>query len=324
MSSHLHFIITEDSGKTYNIPFSKKKFKIASTIVCIGLIILSVAAITSLGLWTTNRHINNKLAKLETRLSEAQLQAVEIEEKHKAQELSLNLQVAKLKKDNIEQAANFKEEKAQLISSAISELKERSELIENVIGDIGINVDKIKTSTSNKNSGGPYIALPEENEQDRLLLKADQYLDMLRSLPIGRPVTGRITSPYGKRKDPLKGKTAFHTGIDLGAKRGQKIYATGDGVVLRAGPNGAYGNYVEISHGNGYKTVFAHMKKIIAKKGDQIHRGQVIGLVGSSGRSTGPHLHYEIRLNNKTINPYKFLTDQVPKTTHLYAQKKNK
>lgn len=321
MSGHLHFIITEDSGKTYNIPFSKKKFKIASATICISLVILTVAAVTSLGLWTTNRHINNKLSNIKTELTEAQKLALETEQRRKEQELALSLQVANLEKDNIEQAAAFKEEKAQLMSSAISELQERSEAIESVMGGIGIDVGKITPEANN--SGGPYISLPESG-QDDLLLRADKYLEMLRSLPIGRPVAGAITSRYGKRKDPLKKGTAFHTGIDFRGKRGEKIYATGDGVVTKAQYNGSYGNYVEISHGNGYKTSFAHMKKYLVEKGDQIHRGQVVGLVGNSGRSTGPHLHYEIHLNKKTVNPYKFLTNQVPKTRRLLAQKKNK
>lgn len=321
MSGHLHFIITEDSGKTYNIPFSKKKFKIASAIICIGLVILSIAAVTSFGLWTTNRHINNKLTSIKTELTKAQKFALETEQKRKEEELALSLQIANLEKNNVKQVADFKEEKAQLMSSAINQLQERSEAIESVMGGIGIDVEKMTPEGSN--SGGPYISLPE-NGQDDLLLRADKYLEILRTLPIGRPITGVITSRYGKRQDPLKKGTAFHTGIDFRGKRGEKIHATGDGVVTKARYSDTYGNYVEITHGNGYKTAFAHMKKYLVEKGDQIHRGQVIGLVGNTGRSTGPHLHYEVHLNNKTVNPYKFLTNRVPKPRRLLAQKKNR
>jgi len=90
-------------------------------------------------------------------------------------------------------------------------------------------------------------------------------------------------------------------------RNGQKIVATADGKVSRAFFNGSYGRYIEINHGNGYSTKFAHMKKILVKRGDTVKRGQAIGTVGSSGRSTGPHLHYEVCLNKKPLNPSKFM-----------------
>jgi len=105
----------------------------------------------------------------------------------------------------------------------------------------------------------------------------------------------------------LNKKSAFHTGVDLRGKRGEKIKATADGVVKKACKNGGYGNYVLIDHGNGYTTSFSHMQKYLVHRGDRVKRGQVIGLVGSTGRSTGPHLHYEVALDGKTINPYNFV-----------------
>ena len=116
-----------------------------------------------------------------------------------------------------------------------------------------------------------------------------------------------MTSRFGKRKDPVNKKRGFHTGLDFRGKRGEKIYATADGIVKKAFNNGGYGKYILISHGNGYTTSFAHMQTFLVKKGDRVKRGQLIGLVGNSGRSTGPHLHYEINLNKKPVDPGKFM-----------------
>jgi len=146
-------------------------------------------------------------------------------------------------------------------------------------------------------------------------------------LPLGRPVPGDVTSRFGHRTDPINGKKGFHSGVDIRGRYGQKIMATADGIVTKSFINGSYGHYVEISHGNGYTTKFAHMKKRLVKRGEKVKRGQTIGTVGSSGRSTGPHLHYEICLNKKPLNPAKFMqVDKLvlPPIIKLRATKKLK
>lgn len=323
MSGHLHFIITEDNGKTYNIPFPKKRFKIASILTCIFLGVVCITALTSFGLWATNRHMTDKLSSLQSKLAFTQRQIAETEKLRKEQEQQLNMQVTSLERDNVKLNADFKEEKDQLLFSAITKLQKRSELIESVMGTIGIEFDSI--DISNSNNGGPFVAYPTDL-QDDLILQADQYLQLIRTLPVGRPVKGAISSRYGKRSDPLNRDSAFHTGVDLRGKYGENIYATGDGVIEKACQNGDYGNYVLVNHGNGYKTAYAHMKQFKVRAGQKIQRGQVIGLVGNTGRSTGAHLHYEILLDNKTINPRKFLTAKVPKIKppKLTAQRKIK
>ena len=217
----------------------------------------------------------------------------------------LDQKVARLELSKIKQANAFEEEKESLLSTAVDELNEKSELIEKIIGSIGIKLPKEKNNNS-RHSGGPFIQ-PPEIERDELLFKADKYLNTIRYLPLGRPVKGPITSGYGKRKDPLNRKSAFHTGIDFRGNRGEKIRATADGVVKKAFRNGGYGNYVLIDHGNGYTSSFSHMQKYLVHKGDKVKRGQVIGLIGNTGRSTGTHLHYEVARDDKPINPYKFL-----------------
>jgi len=192
------------------------------------------------------------------------------------------------------------------MTGAVSELNERSELIEQIMGNVGIELIKEDIPEENKNSGGPFIA-EKPASYDFLLDKADTYLKTIRTIPLGRPVPGPITSRYGTRIDPVNGKRGFHTGVDLRAQKGDKVYCTADGVVEKAFYNGGYGNYVKILHGNGYESVYAHLQNYTVKRGDHVQQGQLIGQAGNSGRSTGAHLHYEVVLNNKTVNPAKFL-----------------
>ena len=127
-------------------------------------------------------------------------------------------------------------------------------------------------------------------------------------VPQGRPVNGPITSGFGPRTDPFGGGTRNHTGIDFGAPLGTPVTATAGGRVIQAGDRGdGYGNLVIIDHGNGYQTYYAHLSRINVRVGDTVRDGQNIGNVGSTGRSTGPHLHYEIRRNGTPINPAPYL-----------------
>lgn len=128
-----------------------------------------------------------------------------------------------------------------------------------------------------------------------------------RSTPSIWPVGGRITSSYGYRLSPFGYGRQFHSGIDIGAKRGTPIYATADGTIKFAGYQSGYGYVVHISHGYGYTTVYAHMSKLASRTGQSVKRGEVVGYVGSSGRSTGPHLHYEVRVNGNTVNPWPYM-----------------
>lgn len=120
---------------------------------------------------------------------------------------------------------------------------------------------------------------------------------------LGSPVAGHVTSSFGMRFHPILGYTRMHSGVDFGAPYGSPIYAVTDGVVSYAGPHGGHGNYVRLEHRGGMGTGYAHMSRIAAYPGERVRRGQVIGYVGSSGLSTGPHLHYEVYRNGVTVNP---------------------
>jgi len=119
-----------------------------------------------------------------------------------------------------------------------------------------------------------------------------------------------ITSPYGRRYHPILKKYSTHTGVDIGAPSGAKVLAANAGTVIIAGWNTAYGNYIVINHGGGQTTLYGHMSKLLVKKGDTVKRGDNIGLVGSTGWSTGPHLHFEISINGETKNPMNYFKDK--------------
>lgn len=128
------------------------------------------------------------------------------------------------------------------------------------------------------------------------------------AIPQGRPIkNGYLSSAYGYRIDPFNGKKAFHSGIDFAAKEGSKVIAVGDGLVTYSGKRNGYGQIVEIDHGNGYITRYAHNKKRLVKAGDIIKKGEPVALVGSTGRSTGPHVHFEVLRDGQKVNPYKYV-----------------
>jgi len=135
-------------------------------------------------------------------------------------------------------------------------------------------------------------------------LKLPEESSIVSGYPLSR---GIISSAYGQRNDPFSDKTSWHSGADIAARKGSKIYSTGDGVITFAGERGHYGMLVEVQHKGGYSTRYAHCKEILVSVGDTVHKGQSIALVGSTGRSTGPHVHYEIAMNGKTINPAKLM-----------------
>jgi murein DD-endopeptidase MepM/ murein hydrolase activator NlpD len=131
-----------------------------------------------------------------------------------------------------------------------------------------------------------------------------------RVMPSGRPVgSGWLSSKFGKRTDPFTGKQEHHDGVDFAGKEGSDVVAVGDGVVSWAGKRSGYGNMVEITHGDGYVTRYGHNKEPLVEVGETVKKGQLIASMGSTGRSTGPHVHFEVLLNGKTVNPGKYINN---------------
>jgi murein DD-endopeptidase MepM/ murein hydrolase activator NlpD len=121
------------------------------------------------------------------------------------------------------------------------------------------------------------------------------------------PVEGQVTASFGERIDPFNGEGAFHSGVDIGSTYGAPVIAPADGVVVFSDQLGGYGRAIKIDHGHGISTRYGHLSGFAVTAGQAVHRGDVIGFIGSSGRSTGPHLHYEVRINDTPVNPYKYL-----------------
>ena len=149
--------------------------------------------------------------------------------------------------------------------------------------------------------------------------KLDSLQDSAIAVPSEKPVrTASFTSGFGVRSDPFQARAAMHPGIDLAGAMGTPIYATADGTVLRAGWNaGGYGNLVELDHGKGIATRYGHMSAVLVSAGQHVTRGQQIGRMGSTGRSTGSHLHYEVRIDGRPVNPIPFMKS----TDYLLAMK---
>lgn len=179
---------------------------------------------------------------------------------------------------------------------------------------------------SETGAGGSYPSPAAPNVYDLSLLEArasrlDGQLDevsgavenrmlLLRSTPMISPVRGVINSGFGFRRDPITGQRAHHDGLDISADRGQEVVATADGIVVRAERAGNLGRAVYVVHRFGYETRFGHLSKILVEEGQEVRRGDTLGRVGNSGRATGYHLHYEVRLGGDNRDPFEFMRDQ--------------
>lgn len=175
-------------------------------------------------------------------------------------------------------------------------------------------------ANSKKNSkGGVYIpdnpALGQNEELMQQVTKtftaiddSSYYREAMKHVPVGKPVwTYWLSSPFGKRSDPFNAKSAAHKGVDLASNKGNKIKTMAAGKVTRVGDATGYGKLVEIDHGNGFKTKYGHMNKIYVQRGEEVAMGQAIGEVGNTGRSTGPHLHYEVLYDGVHMDPMVFI-----------------
>jgi murein DD-endopeptidase MepM/ murein hydrolase activator NlpD len=188
-----------------------------------------------------------------------------------------------------------------------------------VLADLGIDAGKAPATLSPAATGGPFVPVQLRNNSSaferqiyRINLaraQVDRLTRTLSAVPVRKPIFGEIdmSSPFGMRMDPFVKGPAIHTGIDMRGDTGDPVRATAAGTVEVAGWNGGYGKMVEIDHGNGFSTRYGHLSEVEVKTGQTVRIGQVIGKIGSTGRSTGPHLHYETRVDGDAVDPQKFL-----------------
>ncbi len=217
--------------------------------------------------------------------------------------VSINRSLRAIEQEQLARIANLADvayENADAIAEALREAKLP------IDGDFG---------KGERDVGGPLIPIDSATFFEAKVKELDEALETLdnlrgkaRRLPLANPAPGQaVTSPFGVRTDPILGTAALHSGIDFRAPVGMAAKATAPGKVVHAGWAGGYGRMVEVDHGNGFSTRYGHLSKILVTVGQKVEAGEVVGKTGSTGRSTGPHLHYEVRHNGEAVNPLRFL-----------------
>ncbi len=218
------------------------------------------------------------------------------------------------------QASLDRVERQQLAALASAEdyYETRMRRMRGVFSDLGLNTGNMRASAP-RAMGGPFVPVKLsassgtfERQLHRVSVsraQADHLTRMLAQVPYRKPVAGPVefSSGFGVRSDPFLGRPAMHTGLDFRASTGEPVRATANGRVVKAGWHGGYGRLVEVDHGNGLTTRYGHLSAINVKIGEQVRIGQTLGEVGSTGRSTGPHLHYETRIGGEAVDPQRFL-----------------
>jgi len=196
--------------------------------------------------------------------------------------------------------ADQEEEKAQKMSNTVNNATRE---------EIKVDLNPTKMENHVASSTTSTIANPVAKTATRINNHKASLIELeKRSIPSSKPILAkyRLSSKFGNRFHPTLYRWRFHGGVDMACPKGTAIHVPADGVIVKSGWNGGYGNYIKIKHGNGYETVYGHLSKVSVKKGQKIKKGDVIGKVGSTGRSTGAHLHYEILKNKKRVNPERF------------------
>ena len=206
-----------------------------------------------------------------------------------------------------------------VLNSLAEDYDAKARRMRGVLSELGVNVGKPVSTDTVVAMGGPFIpaslpkdALSFERQVNRIKLARTQITrltHMLGTIPVRKPVDGEVdpVSGFGVRLDPFTNSPAMHTGLDLHGETGDPVRATADGTVTAAGWSGGYGRVIDITHGNGMVTRYGHLSSIDVRVGQSVRTGRIIGKVGSTGRSTGPHLHYETRVRGEAVDPQKFL-----------------
>lgn len=188
-----------------------------------------------------------------------------------------------------------------------------------ILTDAGLDASRFAARRPPQGVGGPFVPIeagPAAPAFDRAVARvardvafARKLDDLMGSLPFGKPLAGDapVASPFGVRIDPFLGRPALHSGVDLVQPFGAAVRAAGAGRVIHAGPMGGYGDMVEIDHGDGLTSRYGHLSDVLVGEGDELAQGAVVGRLGSTGRSTGPHLHYEVRIDGEPVDPERFV-----------------
>ncbi|MFN7065490.1 MAG: M23 family metallopeptidase [Aquificaceae bacterium] len=280
MKNYISIIVAYHEGKKPKTIRVKKSHLKLALLSILGIILISLGSyLLNLSLLSERKNLKAK----EERLKAEKLETLREKER-------LRLEMEKLE-----------EEKGSL-REKIAYVENKMSAVEEYLAKRGV----WKRSTAL--GGASYqIGTGELSYLEFLKERSEHLYSTLRAVPMGYPVYGRITSHVGWRKNPFGRGYEFHTGIDIEAPYGSKVVATADGIVESTGYYGDYGKAVVISHPSGYKTLYGHLSEISVNAGQSIRAGEMIGKVGSTGRSTGPHLHYEVLYGGKHKNPIDYL-----------------
>ncbi len=286
MSRKIHFIISGAEGRSRALSIKTSRLKLYTALCTMLLICLSITA----GFGLRSILQNNKLHQ---NLNQARHEFAALEQQG-------FLMLTELQ--------TLRQQKAELFHHEVAKLRERSTQLEEILTQVGIEVattdsETLPATEPSHNLGGPYYPVPL-NEPESLMDFAGEMINLATGIPLGEPTSGWISSGYGARTDPFNRRRAFHYGIDISNLPGTPVRATAAGEVVFARTNGGYGKMVKINHPDNYTSIFGHLDSFQVQTGDTVERGAVIGTMGNSGRSTGSHLHYEVRQNDKPINPY--------------------
>lgn len=219
---------------------------------------------------------------------------------------------------------NIEQEQLRRIRGLTDDAYKTADAMATIMRRTGVDIPNAAPSKQG-GMGGPFVEPVGINRFENSLTDLDTALNRLdtvretaQKLPFANPAPGReITSGFGNRIDPFLGRLALHAGVDFQAETGSSVKATGAGKVVAAGMSGGYGNMVEIDHGQGITTRYGHMSSILVSVGDKVEAGSIIGRAGSTGRSTGPHVHYEVRRDGDAVDPMRFLNAGLKLTTYM-------
>ncbi len=286
-NDRIQLIVVKDNLANYRrFSVSKRLIVTAGTLFGVFLVFLSIfsiyAASKLMELSKSEGNLRDEISRLELELSQTKRENAELKET----------------------VAQLREEKRE----TVEKLAKRLEIINSLMKKVGLKVD---TSEGEGGTAIPLTKLLTDSsvnvDLSSLIPQVDRMIKEFKTVPVGYPTYGRITSPFGLRINPITGKPEFHLGVDIANRWGTPIRTPADGKVVRAGYCGLMGKCVEIDHGNGIQTYYGHLSKILVHRGERVKRGEIIGLMGSTGRSTGPHLHYAVKFKGKIVNPQIFL-----------------
>jgi murein DD-endopeptidase MepM/ murein hydrolase activator NlpD len=210
--------------------------------------------------------------------------------------------------DRLRSATAALHQKLDGVSKQLSDFETRTRRLAIVAG----LTDSVRGGVGGPAAPGNDLAGESALLSSRLSLIENQFskrFELVASTPTVWPVHGAVNSGFGIRPDPFTGQPAFHEGVDISTARSEPVLATADGIVLRSGWAGEYGKAIALAHGDRYETVYGHLEATLVAEGQKVHRGDRVGLVGSTGRSTAPHLHYEVRVDGHPVNPLEYILE---------------